>query len=170
MHGCLETEKRKRINVALWAYAYEIMDDPMVTDEMFDRVCGEIRPEIETGHGTLDAFFREEFNPSTGMWIHKHPEWQGLASIYTRLTGKPSRAISKNDSPPVTANISNMGFKTQAEMKLYLANLGFRVIPDMQIINGRAVSVDYDKDCAHLTCIATGEQRTIFYSELFTNA
>lgn len=68
----VEIECRHRINASLWAYAYEIMDDPLVSDEQYDRVCREINPAIKTGR--LDTFFAEEFDPSTGMWIYKHPE------------------------------------------------------------------------------------------------
>ena len=38
----VERERRRRINVALWAYAYEERDDPIVDDATFDRVSYEI--------------------------------------------------------------------------------------------------------------------------------
>ncbi len=84
----IEVEKRRRINVSLWAYAYEVMDDPLVADEKFDAVCGQIDPAIATGNDVLDDFFRTEFDPSTGMWIYKHPDTEGLRQIYSKLTGK----------------------------------------------------------------------------------
>ena len=33
------SETRARINVALYAYAYEIKDDPLVSDAEFDELC-----------------------------------------------------------------------------------------------------------------------------------
>jgi hypothetical protein len=47
-------EKRKRINAARWAYAYAVMDDPIVPDGVFDSVCREIRPEVSNDNPLLD--------------------------------------------------------------------------------------------------------------------
>ncbi len=69
-----EVEKRRRIRVAGWAWAYEVENDPLVADAEFDREASLIRPGIDTGHETLDRFFRTEFSPHTGMWVTKHPE------------------------------------------------------------------------------------------------
>jgi len=30
----------------------------------------------------MDNFFKTEFNPSTGQWIHKHPELDKIKIIY----------------------------------------------------------------------------------------
>lgn len=81
-----EIQKRKRINVALWAYAYEIKDDPMVSDAMFDKVCTEIDLAIATDSIELDAWFFLHFDPCTGQWVHSHPELDKLAALYDRLT------------------------------------------------------------------------------------
>ena len=81
----LEEERRKRINVALWAYAYEVHDNPIVSDATFDRVCSEVDPMINTGHKKLDKFFREQFDPFTGSWVHKHPELKKIKNLYYRL-------------------------------------------------------------------------------------
>lgn len=126
-------QKRKRINVALWAYAYEVMNDPLVPDSKFDEVCLEIQPEISTGNNLLDEFFKNEFTPDTGLWIYKHPELEKIAKLYSRLTGK--RYIMPRSGSNSKANISsaqaamNAGFKTQSEMLLYLSDLGFNVVP-----------------------------------------
>jgi hypothetical protein len=63
----VEEEKCRRICVALWAYAYEIKNDSLVSDAKYDATAKSIRPKIKTGNKVLDKFFREEFNPSTGV-------------------------------------------------------------------------------------------------------
>ena len=40
----------------------------------FDKKCLEVDLSIDTDNPELDSFFRKEFDPSTGQWIHKHPE------------------------------------------------------------------------------------------------
>lgn len=60
----IEIERRRRIHVAAWAYAYEVESDPVVDDETFDREALLIKPEIGTGNDELDAFFRAEFAPT----------------------------------------------------------------------------------------------------------
>ena len=78
----VEVERRNRIQLSIAAYAYEIMDDPLVSDAQFDAVAFSIQPEMDTGHPILDEFFRKEFSPSTGMWIRKHPELSGILDRY----------------------------------------------------------------------------------------
>jgi hypothetical protein len=77
----VEIERLRRINVAAWAYAYEVENDPLVDDGIFDAEAKLIRPELSTGHDVLDQFFRTEFSPHTGMWVHKHPEKHKLAHM-----------------------------------------------------------------------------------------
>lgn len=86
-------QKRKRINVALWSYAYEVMDDPLVSDSVYDSACKEIDASIPTDNIEMDGFFRGEFNPSTGMWIYKHPNIDGLRQIYSKLTGRIGKCL-----------------------------------------------------------------------------
>lgn len=78
-------ERRNRILVSLWAYAYEFEDYSLVSDAVFDRKVSEIKPAISTGNVELDAFFRSEFSPITGMWVHKHPKLTKLKKLYNRL-------------------------------------------------------------------------------------
>ena len=80
-----QTQKHKRINVALWAYAYEIENNPLVPDAVFDKTCLEIDLEIPTGDPLMDCWFREHFNANTGQWIHKHPFLPQLRDIYLKL-------------------------------------------------------------------------------------
>lgn len=77
----VEVERKRRIDVAAWAYAYEVDGDPLVSDATFDQECLRVRPEMATGNATLDQFFREEFSPSTGMWVHMHPGKNKLRRI-----------------------------------------------------------------------------------------
>jgi len=81
-----EIQKRKRINVALWAYAYEFHDNPIVDDGKFDSVCAEVDLDIDTDNKKMDRWFRKNFSPDTGQWIHDHPCIKGIKKIYERLT------------------------------------------------------------------------------------
>jgi hypothetical protein len=74
-------QTRLRIKVAVAAYAYEFEDDPIISDEEFDRLSLAIDPEILTGNDTMDKFFREEFDPNTGSWVHHHPEKEKLKTL-----------------------------------------------------------------------------------------
>lgn len=165
----VEVEKRHRINAALWAYAYEIMDDPLVEDEKYDSVCRSIRPEVPTGNDVLDRFFQTEFSPDTGMWIHKHPEADKVAALYQRLTGKPARPISSPQTNKIETQPTKLPFKKHTEMKLYIASLGFKVVEDWQIIGNRKFHVEYGKDTVKYTCMDTGEVRKIAYTDIFTH-
>jgi hypothetical protein len=81
----VEIERRNRIRVAVWAFAYELMNDTLVPDEVFDRVALQIDPKMPTGNLTLDKFFAAHFDPSTGMWVRRHPDLKGLAKAYARI-------------------------------------------------------------------------------------
>lgn len=67
-------EEHKRELVSVWAYAYEILNESIVDDATFDRVCKEIDLNIDTGNVKLDQWFKENFDPCTGQWIWKHPD------------------------------------------------------------------------------------------------
>ena len=80
----VERERLRRINVTVWAYAYEVESNPLVDDATYDREALLIRPEMETGNTLLDEFFRSEFSPHTGMWVHRHPEKHKLPEMCQR--------------------------------------------------------------------------------------
>lgn len=82
----IEIETRRRIRVSVWAYAYEILDSPMVDDETYDRECSLIDVRILTGNPKMDLFFQREFHSDTGMWIHKHPDQKGLEKYFNLWT------------------------------------------------------------------------------------
>ena len=75
-------EIRNRIRLSVAAYAYEYMDDPIMSDTDFDALALKINVNEKTGNRKLDNFFKKHFMPDTGMWIHKHPEKEKLKYIY----------------------------------------------------------------------------------------
>lgn len=83
-----EVETRKRILLAVAAYAYEVLNEPLCSDADFDGSCREIDLNQDTGNAALDAWWRASFDPSTGMWIHIHPDLPGLARIARMILGE----------------------------------------------------------------------------------
>jgi len=81
----VEIETRKRIRLAVAAYAYEIKADPIMSDSDFDNLANEIEPDVDTYNPELDDFFAHDFRPHTGAWVHKHPDLAGLERIYNML-------------------------------------------------------------------------------------
>lgn len=77
-------ERRRRIRISLAALAYERYDSPIISDGEFDALCHAIIPTMETGHEKIDAFFRTVFSPSTGSWIHRHPEIERINNLLRR--------------------------------------------------------------------------------------
>jgi len=80
----IEVERRRRIRRTLWAYAYEIENVSLVDDNMFDAEARRSDPTINTGF--LDDWWRRCFDPSTGMWIHNHPDLEQVEKMYDRNT------------------------------------------------------------------------------------
>jgi hypothetical protein len=89
----VEVERRKRIKLAIAAYAYELESDSIMSDGDFDKLCLEIHPHMSTvedhhdektikRYKKLDKFWSKEFQPDTGQWIHKHPERELVKHIY----------------------------------------------------------------------------------------
>lgn len=83
----IELETKKRIDIAVWAYAYEYHDDPLVSDAMFDEECGKINLDINTTNPQMDKWFKKEFSAFTGQWVYKHPNKEGLERIYKLKRG-----------------------------------------------------------------------------------
>lgn len=76
----IEIERWRRIKLTVWAYAYEIANNPIATDSQFDRLAASIDTTIDTGR--LDDWWRQNFQPHTGMWIYGHPELDKTRRIY----------------------------------------------------------------------------------------
>ena len=78
----VEKQRRLRIKLSIAAYAYEIENNSIMTDHDFDHQCLEVDTSMDTGNPTVDAFFKQWFDPSTGQWIHHHPELYRIKEIY----------------------------------------------------------------------------------------
>lgn len=93
-------ERRNRIRLTVAAYAYEFVNHSIMSDGDFDKLALQINPEVSTieeyhtdpiqieRYKVLDKFFREEFQPDTGQWIHKHPELNRVEYIYNKYFSK----------------------------------------------------------------------------------
>jgi len=80
-----EIERRRRIRVAVWAYAYEVLGEELAPDALFDAEIYAIQPKVSTGHDVLDKFFRSKrFSKFTGQWVHSHPELERVAATAKR--------------------------------------------------------------------------------------
>lgn len=75
-------ERRKRIHLSVYAYAYEFENVSLISDEKYDTLSKLINPQVSTGNETLDEFFRTQFEPDTGMWIRSHPELDKVMLLY----------------------------------------------------------------------------------------
>ena len=80
----VEKERRLRIKLSVAAYAYEYENTSIISDTEFDKLCLQVKKTVATGNELLDNYFRECFDPSTGQWIHKHPELAKIAILYER--------------------------------------------------------------------------------------
>ena len=75
-------EIRNRTKLSVYAYSYEFLAVSLVDDHAFDALAYSIDTKIKTGNEKMDKFFEEKFDPSTGMWIHHHPELDKIINIY----------------------------------------------------------------------------------------
>lgn len=79
-------ETHRRIKLAVWAYAYEVVGTPAVPDAVFDAECARVDLSRSTGRPDLDLWWRQNFDPSTGMWVLGHPELDKVARLHMALT------------------------------------------------------------------------------------
>lgn len=93
----IELEVRRRIQVSVAAYAYEIANAPVMSDAAFDWLAERVSKHMGTYHPLLDEFFITQFSPMTGMWIHNHPELEGIARIYARRASDMREYFSRKD-------------------------------------------------------------------------
>ena len=80
----VEIERRNRIRLSVAAFAYEFENDSIMNDGDFDALAETIDVNMDTGNALMDTFFREQFSPHTGQWIHDHPELDKLKKLYDR--------------------------------------------------------------------------------------
>lgn len=85
--GRIERERRRRIMLAVWAYAYEFEAVSLVSDAEFDKESYLVDPSTNTGRADLDHFFRTSFAAYTGQWIYKHPELDKVRDRYDQWYG-----------------------------------------------------------------------------------
>lgn len=84
----VELERRRRIRLVLWAYAYEFRSDSIVSDAVFDEEAAKVDLSVDTGRPDLDEWFRREFSPITGQWVHQFPELDKVAALYGRVRSR----------------------------------------------------------------------------------
>ena len=80
----INQEIRNRIKLSVAAYAYEFLNDSIMSDHDFDQLSLQINPQEETGNKKMDDFFKKHFKPDTGMWIRVHPEIKKLEYLYEK--------------------------------------------------------------------------------------
>jgi len=78
----VDRETRNRIKICVAAYAYEFLNDPIISDSDYDKLACSIDTTINTRRPDLDKWFRKEFGSYTGSWINTHPELHKIANIY----------------------------------------------------------------------------------------
>lgn len=79
------SETRNRILIAVYAYAYEIKSNPLITDAEFDKLALEINLEISTGNIVMDEWFKGNFTPYSGCWVHNHPNLKRIKELYNTI-------------------------------------------------------------------------------------
>lgn len=89
----VEIERKRRIRLTLWAYAYEVAGSSIVSDSQFDAEALLSDTSIDTGH--IDDWWRSCFSPHTGMWIHIHPELDKVGKLYDRYTASAQLHLTK---------------------------------------------------------------------------
>ena len=84
----VEKEVRRRIKLSVAAYSYEMLDESIMSDAEFDKMCTQVNLKVDTGNKKMDSYFKKNFDPSTGQWIRKHPELDKIADLYVRYYKK----------------------------------------------------------------------------------
>lgn len=87
-------ETRKRIRVAVAAWAYEVLDVSIMTDAEFDELAKSIDLSIDTRRPDLDKWYRKNFKSYTGSWVHGHPDRTRLNQIAEMVINKMGRVDS----------------------------------------------------------------------------
>lgn len=87
----IDAETRLRIRISIYAYAYEYEAVSLISDGEFDEMCYQVDLSVNTRRSDLDTWFRKNFDPCTGQWIHKHPELNKIKSIYNTHYKQPMK-------------------------------------------------------------------------------
>jgi hypothetical protein len=87
-NATVDQEIRNRIKLAVYAYSYEFLNESVVCDGDFDALALKIDLSVNTRRPDLDLWFRKQFQPDTGQWIHSHPELNKIAELYKKYYAK----------------------------------------------------------------------------------
>ena len=80
----VDKQIKVRIKLSVCAYAYEFHNDSIISDGEFDDLSKQVNLNIDTRLPHMDSWFRDNFEPDTGMWIHKHPELDRVKRLYVK--------------------------------------------------------------------------------------
>lgn len=86
MNDRAQEQRRLRLKVLAAAYAYEIMHESYMTDAEFDATCQRIDVSVDVD--SHDQWWRDNFDPSTGIWVHRHPDQDGLRRLVQSVFNK----------------------------------------------------------------------------------
>lgn len=78
-------EKGLRIRLAVWALAYERYNHSFVPDDVYDQMSLKVDLSTPTDRPDLDEWYSNNFNVSTGQWVHTHPEIDRLHMLVRQL-------------------------------------------------------------------------------------
>jgi hypothetical protein len=79
-------QRRVRLKVLAAAYAYEIMNESFMSDAEFDALA--LRVDLNVPVDTHDQWWKDNFDPSTGAWVHRHPDQKGLRRLVQSVFDK----------------------------------------------------------------------------------
>lgn len=88
-----EIERRIRIRLCTWAYAYEIASKPLVSDVVYDALAYQSNTQIVTGK--FDDWWKQCYTPYSGVWIHSHPDLEGVRRLYETISKSITRLSRK---------------------------------------------------------------------------
>ena len=74
----LERETRYRVLLTLY-------------DHEYDELSYKVNLKINTLRPDLDGWWRQNFQPHTGLWIHSHPELDIVRSRYAQYIERKAR-------------------------------------------------------------------------------
>jgi predicted small secreted protein len=80
----IEKQRRLRIKLCIAAYAYEFESESIISDAEFDKMCLDVDLTVDTENEMMDNYFKQHFDPSTGQWIHQHPEINKIKDLYSK--------------------------------------------------------------------------------------
>lgn len=75
------SEKHRRINISVCAWAYEKYNVSLISDQEYDERALQIDLSKTTDNQAMDRFFKQQYLSYTGQWIYKHPELLKLDAL-----------------------------------------------------------------------------------------